>query len=217
MMRAALSTVTARSYSPRCRVRRPRVPGLQFHAPGGERTFTGQKFQVHGVGTIRRRRRGTVSYSFLLSTGFTFAGTGTAAVTPKGGFRRGDHAVAWDRRLRGDRGQGAKDRRKFSVTIAAASPIVSARLRADFGAVEDEGEGHAGGDVAARRRTRARPPRGARRHEHDVAYWHGGCGSGSRARCSAATRSGIHREGSLRLPAAGLRESRSARYPMVLS
>ena len=125
MMRAALFTVTAAIVLASVPSPAPAESlGFSSTLRGVSETFTGQKFKFTGVGTMSFDDvAGTVSYSFLLSNGLTFAGTGTAAVTPKG--RIFGVVTTQSAGIAGSaviEGKAAKDRRKFSVTIAAAIP-----------------------------------------------------------------------------------------------
>lgn len=91
---------------------------------GTSETFTGQKFKFTGTGTMSFDDvASTVTYSFLLSNGLTFAGTGQSAVTAKGrilglvnsssGGYTGSAVI---------QGSATKDRKKFTVKIVAAIP-----------------------------------------------------------------------------------------------
>lgn len=91
---------------------------------GTSETFLGQHFPFKGTGTMTIDDvAGTVTYSFALSNGLTFSGTGAAAVTAKGrvfglvnsssGGISGTAIVV---------GSTPKNRKTFTVKITAAIP-----------------------------------------------------------------------------------------------
>jgi hypothetical protein len=91
---------------------------------GKSETFTGQHFPYKGSGTMTIDDvAGTVSYSFLLTNGLTFAGTGQAAITPKG--RVFGLVTSSSGGINGTaivEGSTPKNRKTFTVKITAAIP-----------------------------------------------------------------------------------------------
>lgn len=91
---------------------------------GKSETFGGQKFKFTGAGTMTIDDvAGTLTYSFALSNGLTFSGQGTAAITEKGRvFGSVDTSSPGIDGVAVVEGAASKDRRKFTVKIAAAIP-----------------------------------------------------------------------------------------------
>ncbi|MCB9881090.1 MAG: hypothetical protein H6834_04810 [Planctomycetes bacterium] len=91
---------------------------------GKSETFDGQKFPYTGVGTLTiDEATGALSYSFDLSNGLTFAGTGTAAITSKGRiFGIVDTSSGGIMGSVIIEGKTDANRQKFSVKMTAAIP-----------------------------------------------------------------------------------------------
>jgi len=91
---------------------------------GKSETFTAQHFPFKGTGTMTIDDvAGTVSYSFQLSNGLTFSGTGQAAITAKG--RIFGLVSANSPGVTGTAvvdGSTPKNRKTFTVKITAAIP-----------------------------------------------------------------------------------------------
>ena len=91
---------------------------------GTSETFQGQKFAFTGEGTMTIDDvAGTLAYSFQLNNGFTFAGTGNAAVTAKG--RIFGVVTTESNGIMGSavvEGKASAKRDKFAVKITAAIP-----------------------------------------------------------------------------------------------
>jgi hypothetical protein len=92
---------------------------------GVSETYQGQHFPYTGTGTMTiDDTTNTVSYTFALSNGLTFTGTGQGAVTPKGrvfGLVSADGSNS----THGNAvivGSASKDRKSFTVKITAAIP-----------------------------------------------------------------------------------------------
>ena len=98
--------------------------GFDATLKGVSETFDGDKFPYTGTGTMTFDDvAGTVDYSFQLSNGLTFSGTGTAAVTPKGRiFGVVDTSSNGINGSAVIEGKAKKDGSKFTAKIFAAIP-----------------------------------------------------------------------------------------------
>jgi hypothetical protein len=92
---------------------------------GKSETYQGQHFPFKGTGTMTIDDvTNTVSYSFTLTNGLTFTGTGQGAVTPKGRVF-GLVSADGSNDTHGSAvivGSAAKNRKSFTVKITAAIP-----------------------------------------------------------------------------------------------
>lgn len=98
--------------------------GFASTLSGTSETFNGEKFKFTGTGNMTFDDvAGTVNYSFQLSNGLTFSGTGQAAVTPKGRIFAVVTTAAGG--ISGSaviEGKASKGRDKFAAKIVAAIP-----------------------------------------------------------------------------------------------